>query len=99
MGDHEFDTDLAVHDHVRKDPNAAEFTQLARRPPAKEWTTGTKRLLVVLVDWMHGDRSRRPYSSQTSTVEHYRTEIIPRVRKAFQRMSYGKFDIDTTFVP
>jgi len=99
MGDHEFDTDLAVVDHMKKDTSVTEFLQIVKREPQVAWTTGTKNLLVMLVDWKYGDQSRRPYSRQTKSVDHYRTNIFPRVRKAFQKMSYGKFDISVTFVP
>merc|ERR1719183_334089 len=48
---------------------------------------------------MTGDKSRAPYSHQTLTPQHYQDKMFPRVRQAFQKMSYGQFDISVTVVP
>merc|ERR1719502_187545 len=69
------------------------------RKQSPSWTTGTKTLLVVVMDWMRGDTSRAPYTEQTKTPQHYKDKIFPRVRQAFQKMSYGKFDVSVTVIP
>merc|ERR1719327_395291 len=48
---------------------------------------------------MTGDRSRAPLSRQKLTPAHYREKIFPRVRKAFQTMSHGRFDVQVTVLP
>merc|ERR1719162_2851042 len=69
------------------------------RKSSPEWTKGTKTVLVVVMDWMSGDSSRAPYTKQTDAPGLYKDTIFPRVRQAFQRMSYGQFDISVTVVP
>mmetsp|Transcript_65061 Transcript_65061/g.155366 ORF Transcript_65061/g.155366 Transcript_65061/m.155366 type:complete len:1258 (+) Transcript_65061:107-3880(+) len=81
------------------DPSVSSFVQQVRQTPEKEWTVGTKSVLVVVMDWAVGDTSRAPNSQQTLTPHHYKTKIFPRVREAFQKMSYGQFDISVTVVP
>jgi len=99
LGDEEWDADrLLAEDINKKDMSVANFMALARKP-APEWTTGTKTVLVVVMDWKRGDNSRAPYTKQTLTPRHYKDKIFPRVRQAFQRMSYGKFDMSVTVVP
>lgn len=67
---------------------------------ARAWTTGEKKVLVVLMDWKAGDTSRSPYSRQSSNaVAHYRDTIMPRVAEAFETMSGGQFTIDVTVLP
>jgi len=99
MGDHEFDVESLSPTSLKRDPHAGDFLQLARTKANIEWTTGTKKLLVLVMDWKYNDNSRRPYSRQTKTVSHYRDHIFPQVKSAFLHMSYGKFDINPTFVP
>jgi len=48
---------------------------------------------------MVGDRSKAPFSEQKRSPSHYQNKIFPKVKRAFQEMSYGKFDIDVTVVP
>jgi len=99
LGDTEWDTDMLTEEAKQtKDMSVASFVQQTRKAqPA--WTVGTKSLLVVVMDWMPGDKSRAPMSHQTSTPEHYRTEIFPRVAESFNKMSYGQFNFDVTVVP
>jgi hypothetical protein len=80
-------------------PSVTKFVQVARRRSESSWTLGTKKLLVVVMDWMRGDRSRAPLSSQTQSPSHYKDRIFPQVRRAFQSMSNGKFDLDVTVIP
>jgi len=80
-------------------PTVANFVAVAKRKTGPGWTLGTKSLLVVVMDWMAGDSSRAPMSSQTLSPRHYETRVFPHVRKAFQDMSNGRFDLQITFVP
>jgi hypothetical protein len=99
MGDEEWDADRLMAEQVnKKDLSVSNFMALSRKA-SPEWTRGTKSLLVVVMDWMSGDMSRAPYSSQTLTPRHYQDKIFPRVRQAFQKMSYGRFDVSVTVVP
>lgn len=83
---------------MQKDPSVTKFLQLARQP-GPSWTTGTKRVLVTVMDWQRGDTSKAPFSQQTSTVAHYKTRVFPKVNDVFREMSYGQFGLDVTFVP
>eukprot|EP00929_Paragymnodinium_shiwhaense_P093228 TRINITY_DN5336_c0_g1_i5.p1 TRINITY_DN5336_c0_g1~~TRINITY_DN5336_c0_g1_i5.p1 ORF type:complete len:1589 (-),score=479.18 TRINITY_DN5336_c0_g1_i5:214-4980(-) len=99
IGDTVWDTDDITPEVAKKpDLSLATFARKVRKA-SPDWTVGTKRLLVVVMDWMVGDKSRAPYSHQTLGPEHYRNRIFPRVREAFQKMSYGKFDLDVTVLP
>lgn len=101
LGDTEWDTDLdELKESIAKqpDPSVTAFAQVARKA-GPEWTLGTKKLIVVVMDWMNGDRSAAPFSQQKTSPAHYRDTIFPKVRAAFQRMSFGLFDIDVTVVP
>jgi hypothetical protein len=100
-GDTEWDSDRILPETVGsglKDMSVSNFMARARKP-APSWTTGTKSLLVVVLDWMQGDNSRPPYTEQTKTPAHYRDRIFPRVRQAFQKMSFGLFDVSVTVLP
>jgi hypothetical protein len=97
LGDTEWDASAA--EQLKKDMDVSEFIQMTRQVPRASWTQGTKTLLVVVMDWMYGDRSRSPMSKQTLTPAHYRDRIFPRVRQAFQSMSHGRFDIQVTVLP
>lgn len=98
-GDAEWDTERLFPPEVnKKDMLVSSFMALSRKP-SRDWTIGAKSCLVVVMDWMRGDSSRAPHSRQKQTPRHYEREIFPRVREAFQRMSYGQFDISVTVVP
>merc|ERR1719424_2052225 len=99
LGDEEWDADRLLNEDVNKqDMSVHNFMALTRKP-AREWTQGTKSVLVVVMDWKVGDNSRSPYTKQTSTPIHYRDNVFTRVREAFKRMSFGQFDIAVTVVP
>jgi hypothetical protein len=99
LGDEDWDADRLMPDTVDKqDMSVANFMAISRKQ-SPAWTKGTKSVLVVVMDWMYGDESKAPYSRQTLTPGHYEDRIFPRVRQAFQRMSYNKFDISVTVVP
>lgn len=99
MGDEEWDADKLLPPTVnKKDMSVSNFMALSRRP-SKSWTIGTKTCLVLVMDWMRGDSSKAPYTEQTKTPRHYKDKIFPRVRQAFQKMSYGRFDLSVTVVP
>jgi len=99
LGDTEWSVD-GLPDEVRgkKDPTVSSFMQFTRKA-SESWTLGTKRLLVVVMDWMVGDKSKAPFSEQKLKPAHYEERIFPRVQKAFREMSYGKFNLEVTFVP
>mmetsp|Transcript_161360 Transcript_161360/g.286099 ORF Transcript_161360/g.286099 Transcript_161360/m.286099 type:complete len:1355 (+) Transcript_161360:74-4138(+) len=98
LGDAEWDADRIDQFSLRPDMTVASFLRLSRKP-APAWTLGLKSVLVVVMDWQAGDKSRQPYSHQTLTPKHYESKIFPRVKEAFKRMSYDKFDIDVTVLP
>lgn len=99
LGDEEWNVD-ELPPEVRnvQDPSLTSFIQSTRKA-SSAWTTGKKTLLVVIMDWMVGDRSRQPFSEQKLKPDHYKRHVFPRVREAFKSMSYGQFDLDVTFVP
>jgi len=84
---------------AKVNPSVSSFVQQVRQTPEKDWTLGTKSVLVVVMDWAVGDVSKAPNSKQTLTPHHYETKIFPRVQEAFKEMSYGQFDISVTVVP
>jgi len=98
LGDNVWDTEKIEKMTSLKDPTLDSFVQLSRQPSAA-WTLGTKKLLVAVMDWEHGDYSRAPMSKQTKSPNHYKKRIFPRVKDAFKQMSYGKFDIEVTVIP
>jgi len=64
------------------------------------WTLGTKKLLVVIMDWRYGDNSLSPYSKQDANpIPHYRDVIFPAVAQRFKEMSFGQFGVDVTVIP
>jgi len=64
------------------------------------WTTGSKRLLVLIMDWKAGDNSLPPYSHQApNPIRHYQEKMFPEVERHFAEMSFGKFRLQTTIVP
>jgi hypothetical protein len=100
VGDTEWDVDGLASEVGRHDLSVTDFMDATRRQPERgEWTVGTKRLLVVVMDWKVGDRSKPPFSAQTKAPSHYRREIFPKVQKAFHEMSYGRFELEVTVVP
>jgi len=100
-GDNEWDADKlkVLTDGEKRNMNATTFVQLTRAEPPEAWTTGTKKVLVIVMDWMAGDRSRAPLSKQTLLPEEQRDRIFPRVKEAFKQMSFGKFQIEVDVVP
>lgn len=98
-GDNTWDTEKVKGMALGTDVKLSTFVQLTRKDPPQAWTTGTKKVLVIVMDWMPGDSSKAPMSSQTTSPAHYRDTVFPRVKKAFQDMSFGKFDIDYTVIP
>lgn len=78
-----------------------DFIRMTRRRPLPEgWTKGTKRLLVMVMDWKQGDNTLAPYSKQMADpIPLYKNVIFPEVQRKFAEMSYGQFGIDVTFVP
>lgn len=98
-GDNTWDTDKVKDMALGMDVKLSTFVQLTRKDPPQVWTTGTKKVLVIVMDWMTGDTSKAPLSKQTSTPEHYANTIFPRVKKAFRDMSFGQFEIDYTVIP
>jgi len=86
---------------VIRNPDLLSFVTKSRhRGSAEGWTLGTKRLLVLIMDWEAGDESLAPYSKQDSDpLPHYKQKIFPEVQKHFSEMSYGQFGLDITFVP
>lgn len=84
-----------------QNPDLLNFVAGTRkRPTAEGWTLGTKKLLVLIMDWKIGDQSLSPFSQQdVGAVSHYQSKIFPRVQQHFRDMSYGQFDLDITFVP
>ncbi|CAK0896549.1 unnamed protein product, partial [Prorocentrum cordatum] len=100
VGDTEWDVDGLAAEVGRHDLSVTDFMDATRRPPERgEWTLGTKRLLVVVMDWKAGDRSKAPFSAQTKSPSHYRRVIFPRVQKAFHEMSCGRLELEVTVVP
>jgi len=76
------------------------FLQATKQAKARAYTTGAKRLLVVVMDWKYGDSSMSPYSNQQSdAVRLYRETIMPRVAHAFDEMSGGQYTLDVTVLP
>jgi len=76
---------------------AAFATKVRRKAPGPdEWTVGTKRLLVVVMDWKLGDQSLPPHSEQRTSPDHYKEKIFPKVAETFDRMSFGNFKLDVT---
>mmetsp|Transcript_53800 Transcript_53800/g.155263 ORF Transcript_53800/g.155263 Transcript_53800/m.155263 type:complete len:1153 (-) Transcript_53800:106-3564(-) len=100
-GDNEWDTDKLkdLSEERKRDMKVSVFTQLTRKDPPRAWTTGTKKLLVVVMDWMEGDISKKPMSKQTLKPSHYRERIFPRVAEAFRQMSWGKLQLAVDVVP
>lgn len=98
-GDNEWDTDKLKGLAIGPDVKVGTFVQLTRKFKPAAWTTGTKSLLVLVMDWMAGDVSKAPLSSQTLTPKHYEERIFPRVKEAFRSMSLGQFALDVTVVP
>jgi len=107
MGDYEWDgaEEKAMQDAAASaklsvvNPTVSNFVQLARKKTRPSWTLGKKSLLVVVMDWKRGDRSKAPLSEQTKTPRHYETRIFPRVNEAMKAMSHGKFEFEITYVP
>jgi len=98
LGDNVWDTEKIEKMNTLRDPTLESFVQLSRQP-SPAWTLGTKKLLVAVMDWKHGDYSRAPMSSQTKSPRHYKNRVFPRVKDAFKQMSFGKFDIEVTVIP
>jgi len=99
LGDTEWIPSEAHTSQAYKDMEVSEFVQMTRQVPSAAWTQGTKSLLVVVMDWMAGDRTRAPLSKQTLSPAHYRDRIFPRVNKAFQTMSHGRFGLKVDVLP
>jgi hypothetical protein len=99
MGDSEFDLDGLASQVKTHDLSVTDFLDVTRREPKSEWTMGEKKLLVVVMDWQFGDRSKPPLSSQTKTPDHYEKRVFPQVAEAFHTMSYGRLTLDVTVVP
>jgi len=98
-GDNEWDTDKVKDLALGTDMKLSTFVQLTRKDLPQAWTTGTKKVLVIVMDWMAGDSSLTPLTSQSLTPAYVRDTIFPRVQAAFKEMSYGKFQIEYTVVP
>mmetsp|Transcript_6291 Transcript_6291/g.15472 ORF Transcript_6291/g.15472 Transcript_6291/m.15472 type:complete len:1551 (-) Transcript_6291:161-4813(-) len=86
---------------VLKSPDLFNFIAASRKRATPEgWTMGTKRLLVVVMDWKIGDQSLAPYSQQDpDPLPLYKDKIFPEVQRHFSEMSYGQFALDIEFVP
>jgi len=84
-----------------KNPDLTSFVSLTgTRPAPQGWTKGRKKILVVVMDWMRGDRTLRPFSKQEGNpIPRYQNKIFPEVNRQFERMSYGQFGLDVSFVP
>merc|ERR1719313_71126 len=81
-------------------PEKQSLLQATSRGRGRAWTTGTKKLLVAVMDWKVGDHSRSPYSEQgEDAVRLYKKEIFPRVVKAFSDMSHGQLQLEVTVIP
>jgi len=92
---------------LRKDPllsplNPGSLSNFIAKTGVRNpsWTTGKKKLLVVVMEWKEGDNTLEPFSKQQDNpIPLYRDRIFPRVQKSFAEMSFGKYQIEFTIVP
>jgi len=104
---HRFVEDVALaglpESEVLQNPNLMSFCLAAGKKQSPEgWTKGTKRLLVVVMDWKDGDTTLSPFSHQMKNPEpiaHYKQKIVPQVSEKFSAMSYGQYGLTVDIVP
>lgn len=99
MGDTEWTTEYLKSKELETDMHIGEFVQMVRQKPQKDWTTGKKTILVVIMDWKKGDDTKAPFSKQTLAPDYYKNTIMPKVKHIFKKMSFGTYDLDYTVVP
>merc|ERR1719394_501342 len=74
--DNTYDFDKLKSMEDVKDMKVSQFLQVARKERPADWTTGKKKVLVIVADWKEGDFSKAPFTKQTTTPEHYKSKIF-----------------------